>query len=71
MIRLLSVLVVLAVAGCDQTPESLGITGPAPPAPQRTIDDTTIVNPGITDPGSGYGNSIGPGSQKGRYYNYN
>lgn len=71
MTRMLAALIVLAVAGCGRSPESLGITGPAPPVNPPVVDDSTIANPGVPDPGMGYGNSVGPATQTGRYYNYN
>jgi len=72
MIRAFSLLAVLGLAACDATPASLGITGPgAPPPPPPAIDDSTILNPGIPDPGNGYGPSVGTTPSPGRYYNYN
>lgn len=71
MIRTLSLLAALTLANCDATPASLGITGPgAPPSPPK-IDDSTILNPGIPDPGNGYGPSIGPNPSAGQFFNYN
>jgi hypothetical protein len=70
MMRVHTLLLVLCVAGCDAPPASLGITGPgAPPPLPPANDDSTIRNPGIPDPGGGYGPGIGPSS--GRYFNYN
>jgi hypothetical protein len=69
--RALTLIAALAMAGCNATPASLGITGPAPPAPQPTVDDSTILAPGLPDPGSGYGPSVGPNPTQGRYFNYN
>ncbi len=71
MRNVLLLLAGLGLAGCDASPASLGITGPAPPPPPPKIDDSTIMNPGIPDPGSGYGPSVGPSPTAGRYYNYN
>ena len=63
---------VLGVAGCDDSPASLGITGPGAPAPlschRRQHDqrprDRPILGPSI-------GPSIGPVQSSGRYFNYN
>ncbi len=71
MNRMLLWLIALSLAGCDATPASLGITGPAPPPPPPTVDDSTITNPGIPDPGNGYGPSVGPSPSAGRFFNYN
>jgi hypothetical protein len=77
MMRLLPLLAVLTAAGCNASPASLGITGPgAPPKPPPAIDDSTILAPGIPDPGSTYGPSVGPtpsssGPSGGQYFNYN
>ena len=46
----------------------------APPpatAPPPKVDDSTIMNPGIPDPGNGYGPSIATPPSPGSYYNYN
>jgi hypothetical protein len=52
-------------AGCGRTPESLGITGPAPPVePQMAPDDATVMPPGLPQSGTGSG-------AEQRYYNYN
>ena len=71
MMRPMLALAVLLLAGCDKTPASLGITGPAPPPAPPVIDDSTIMNPGVPDAGHSYGPSIGPALQNGPYYNYN
>lgn len=71
MKRMLLSLIVLNLAGCDATPASLGLTGPAPPPPPPKVDDSTIMNPGIPDPGNGYGPSIATPPSPGSYYNYN
>ena len=71
MKRMLISLIALSLAGCDATPASLGLTGPAPPPPPRKVDDSTIMNPGIPDPGNGYGPSVGARPSAGSYYNYN
>jgi hypothetical protein len=73
MIRALALAAALAVAACDATPASLGITGPgAPPPPAPAPDDSTIDMPGIVAPGGGnYGPSVGPTPSNGRYFNYN
>jgi hypothetical protein len=72
MIRAFSLLAVLALGACDATPASLGITGPGPPpSPPPAIDDSTILNPGVPDPGNSYGPSVGPSPSSGRFFNYN
>jgi hypothetical protein len=71
MKRMLLALIMLSLAGCDATPASLGLTGPAPPPPAPKVDDSTIMAPGIPDPGNGYGPSIGTPPSPGSYYNYN
>jgi len=71
MKRIMLPLIALSLAGCNATPASLGITGPAPPPPPPKADDSTILAPGIPDPGNGYGPSVGPSPSAGRYYNYN
>ncbi len=68
---LLAVLVVIGVAGCNGSPESLGITGPGIPTAQPVHDDSVIDRPGIPDSGRGYGPSVGPMPSTGRYFNYN
>ena len=67
----LAFLGVFAVAGCSDSPESLGITGPGIPAAQPVRDDSVIDRPGIPDSGNGYGPSVGPMPSTGRYFNYN
>ena len=67
----LALLVMLGIAGCDATPQSLGITGPAPVKPPPGVDDSTIANPGLPDAGSGYGPGMAPSTSGGRYFNYN
>jgi len=69
--RPLAIFAVLAVTACSASPASLGITGPSPPKPPPTTDDSTILNPGIPDPGNSYGPGVGPSPTSGRYYNYN
>lgn len=69
--RPLAIFAVLALVGCDATPASLGITGPSPPKLPTTIDDRTILAPGVPDPGNSYGPSVTPSTSGGRYYNYN
>ena len=72
MIRRLSMLAALALTACNATPASIGITGPgAPPPPPPAIDDSTILNPGIPDPGNGYGPGVGTHPSAGQFYNYN
>jgi hypothetical protein len=66
----LVLITMLSLAGCNVTPASLGITGPAPLVPPTPPDDSTIDAPGLAAPGSGYGSSIGPAGT-GRYFNYN
>lgn len=60
----------IGLAGCDASPASLGITGPAPPPPVTTPDDSTIGIPGVPDT-TGYGPSVAPSTGSGRYFNYN
>ena len=69
--RTLILLAALGLAGCGNSPASLGITGPgAPPPPAPASDDST--SPGVPDQGGGYfGPSIGPMPSNGRYFNYN
>ncbi len=51
--------------GCDRTPQSFGITGPAPQAaPQMMPDDTVLRPPGLPNSGTGSG-------EEQRFYNYN
>jgi len=70
--RGLLLLAVLALAGCEDSPGALGITGPTSPAPGRAApDDSTIGNPGIPDSGNGYGPSMGPSPTGGKFFNYN
>ena len=61
---------VLGVAGCNDSPASLGITGPGAPAPLPVIDDSVINGPTTPDTGVVYGPSIGPVQSSGRYFNY-
>lgn len=70
--RLLMLLALCTLAGCGDTPASLGITGPGtptqlPPPP----DDPGLGNPGVPDTGGGYGPRVGPTQSGGRYFNYN
>lgn len=52
-------------AGCGSTPQSFGITGPAPQVqPQMAPDDATVLPPGLPNP------DTGSGSEQ-RYYRYN
>ena len=72
MTRALFMIATLCVAGCGESPASLGITGPgAPPTAPPASDDSTITNPGIPDTGGGYGPGLGPSPSSGRYFNYN
>jgi hypothetical protein len=72
MTRALFLIATLCVAGCGDSPASLGITGPgAPPASPAPSDDSTIANPGLPDAGGSYGPSYGPMPSSGRYFNYN
>ncbi|MEJ0020356.1 MAG: hypothetical protein WDN25_28165 [Acetobacteraceae bacterium] len=69
--RALALFAALTATACNASPASLGITGPAAPPPlPATIDDSTILGPGIPDSVGGYGPSIGP-APSGRYFNYN
>ncbi len=62
---------VLSLAGCNMTPASLGITGPAPLVPPQQPDDSTNDAP-VASPGGSYGPSIGPSpTGNGRFFNYN
>ena len=68
----LALIALLSLAGCNVTPASLGITGPAPLVPPPPTDDNTIDAPGVPLPDSGFGPGVGPApSGGGRYYNYN
>ena len=51
MKRVLFLIAVVGVAGCSDSPASLGITGPGTdaPAPPSIGDDSIIGNPGIPD----------------------
>ena len=73
MKRVLFLIAVVGVAGCSDSPASLGITGPGAdaPAPPSIGDDSIIGNPGIPDYGQSYGPSIGPIPSSGRFFNYN
>ena len=66
--RVLLLFVLTAAAlqvGCDATPQSLGITGPGPAQQRRAApDDSTVMPPGLPDPGSGSGTDQ-------RFYRYN
>ncbi len=71
MRRLALGLLLLALAGCSGSPESLGITGPgAAPQPPSDSDDSTVRAPGMPS-GDSYGPSAQPLPGGGRYYNYN
>jgi hypothetical protein len=51
--------------GCGSTPESLGITGPAPQVqPEMAPNDATVLPPGLPDPNTSSG-------AEQRYYRYN
>ena len=52
-------------AGCGTTPQSFGITGPAPQTqPQLAPDDTVVRPPGVPNSNTGSG-------EEQRFYNYN
>ncbi len=69
MKRVLVLIAVVGVAGCSDSPASLGITGPgAGPPPLPSIGDDSV---GIPDYGQSYGPSIGPIPSNGRFFNYN
>lgn len=69
--RVLFLIAVVSVAGCDRSPASLGITGPGA-APNPSVNDGTISAPGVPDSGGTYyGPSMGPIQPTGRYFNYN
>jgi hypothetical protein len=71
MTRVLLLIATLCVAGCGDSPASLGITGPGiAPSPPPGADDSTIPNPGIPN-GGGYGPGLGPTPSSGRYFDYN
>ena len=73
MKRVLFLIAIIGVAGCSDSPASLGITGPgveAPPPPSIG-DDSIIGNPGVPDPAQSYGPSVGPLPSSGRFFNYN
>jgi len=62
----------LSLAGCGDTPASLGITGPgANPAPPGVHDDPTIYAPGVPASGGSYGPGSIPNLSGGQYFNYN
>ena len=69
--RVLLLIAVFGVAGCDRSPAALGITGPgAQPTPHD--NDGTVGAPGVPQPtGNYYGPSMGPIQPTGRYFNYN
>jgi hypothetical protein len=73
MKRVLFLIAVVGVAGCSDSPASLGITGPgaAPPAQPSIGDDSIVGDPGIPNYGQSYGPSIGPIPSSGRFFNYN
>lgn len=63
---------VFVLAGCGDSPQSLGITGPgAPPVEAPGADDSPLVPPGITNNGGSYRYNIGPTDAGDRYFNYN
>lgn len=67
-----ALLALLGLAGCDASPASLGITGPAPLVQPAAPDDSTIGNPGLPSSPTGYGPTIGPSrSGNGQDFNYN
>jgi hypothetical protein len=70
--RTLSVLLLLCLAGCTDSPQSYGITGPgSSAAPPAMPDDATISAPGMPDPGTMYGPSVAPNTGASRYWGYN
>ncbi|HEY7578550.1 MAG TPA: hypothetical protein VH855_13220 [Acetobacteraceae bacterium] len=69
---LLALLGAAGLAGCDSSPQSLGITGPGAPAAQSpAADESPIVPPGISNTGGSYRYNIGPTQSGDRYFNYN
>jgi hypothetical protein len=70
-------LAVLALAGCQATPASLGITGPGGANSLAAPTDSMTGNPGIPDapsgygPSTGYGPANGPQPTGGSFFNYN
>jgi hypothetical protein len=72
MMRVGFMLGVVALAGCDVSPQSLGITGPGmPPAEAPGVDDSAIPPPGISSGGGSYRYNIEPTRSGDRYFNYN
>jgi len=72
MTRSTALLGLLLLAGCAGSPADMGITGPGvQPLPQPMDDDNLNQAPGVHDPGTGYGPSVLPGVQSGRFFNYN
>jgi hypothetical protein len=72
MTRLIVLLGLLLLAGCAGSPTDLGITGPGvQPLPAPIDDDNLNQAPGVHDPGNGYGPSVMPSPQSGRFFNYN
>jgi len=61
----MTVMLVLGLAGCDVTPQSLGITGPGRgPSPPEMPDDATLQAPGVPTTG---GNT----NARQQFYGYN
>ncbi|MDE2005883.1 MAG: hypothetical protein KGI51_04895 [Rhodospirillales bacterium] len=65
--RLTPIALLLLLAGCAASPEALGLTGAAPPAPPRHPDDATVTLPGLPTPG-GYGTPATGTTGTGRYF---
>jgi hypothetical protein len=69
--RPLALWVLVALAGCSGSPQSLGITGPgAAPQPPSADSDSTIGAPGVPSDAV-RGPSVQPTTGSGLYYNYN
>lgn len=68
--RLSLLLLLIGLAGCTVSPQTLGLTGAQPAAPPAAPDDSTLSLPGLPEPGgaaaTGLG-TVGTGAG-GRYY---
>lgn len=68
---LIMAFLLVTVAGCAASPQSLGLTGAQPVPPPPLPNDATLQPPGIAvDTGTNYGPSMVPTTGAGRYYGY-
>lgn len=69
--RMVLVVFLAAMAGCTQSPASLGLTGGTAPPPPARPNDAVIGVPGLTHGSGTFSPSLAPGTGGGQFYGYN